>query len=172
MHINGLARRSAVTCLAVASVFATTSAFTTAAQAADVQATSVIAQDTTAPPAPVSSAVVVGVDANIVRGLTVTGARGKTVTVSARGTKPRTVKSSKTAPVVIRGLIPGKAYNVAIGGVRIGTATPLAAPGATYGLTVATTNTKGQVQLTWKQQAAPAQGSVTYEVSADRKSVV
>ena len=162
------ARRIAAALVAGSAACVISLGFASTAHAADAvsMSASIIAQDNTPPPAAPTSSVTVGVDANVVGGLTITGARGKPVTVSARGVKPRTVKSSKSAPVVIRGLVPGKAYNVAIGGVRIGTATPLAAPGATYGLTVATTNTNGQVQLTWKQQAALAQGSLTFDVSA------
>lgn len=162
------ARRIATAFVAGSAACVISLGFASTAHAADAVAmnASIIAQDNTPPPAAPSSSVTVGVAANVVGGLTITGARGKPVTVSAQGLKPLTVKSSKTAPVVIRGLVPGTAYNVAIGGVRIGTATPLAAPGATYGLTVSTTSTNGQVQLTWKQQAALAQGALTFDVSA------
>lgn len=126
----------------------------------------VIAQDTAAPPVLAPDAMLVGVDANVPNGLTVTGARGKLVTVSAKGEASRTATAAATAPVVIRNLTPGKAYNVAIGGVRIGTATPLSAPAAAYGLTVATTDITGEVILTWQQQAKSTQGQLTYDVAA------
>ena len=126
----------------------------------------VIARDSAPAPAPAGAAQVVGVDADIVAGLSITGHRGKLVTLTAKGQPARSATARAASPVVFRNLSPGTAYTVSIGGIRVGTGTPLAQPGAAYALTVATTEQLGQVQLAWKQQARPGQGAVHYRVTA------
>ena len=84
-------------------------------------ADTVIASDTTPAPQATPAAVpasavqrVVGIDASIVNGLVVTGAKGSHVTVTARGEKPRTLTTKGTAPAVFRQLTPGVTYTVQI----------------------------------------------------------
>ena len=149
-----------ITSLAIGTLLCTPSAF------ADPAATTVIAQDPTPAPTVAPDATVIGVDANIVAGLTVTGAAGKPVTVTAKGQAPRMATASPAAPVVFRKLTTGVPYAVAIAGRTIGTATPLAAPGAAFGLTVSTTTTTGSVQLDWQHQAARSEGKVNYAITA------
>lgn len=127
---------------------------------------SVIAEDTAPAPVVAPDATVVGVDANLVGGLSVRGHQGKPVAISAKGEKTRTGMAKAANPVVFKGLTPGKAYTVSIDGQRIGVATPVAKPGAAYGLKVATTGTPGSVRLSWSQQAQRAAGKVTYQVTA------
>ncbi|MDP2289117.1 MAG: fibronectin type III domain-containing protein [Actinomycetota bacterium] len=150
----------AITTLAAGTLIYTPAAF------ADPVASSVIAQDPTPAPTVAPDATVIGVDANIVAGLTVTGAAGKPVTVTAKGQAPRMATSSPAAPVVFRKLATGVPYAVAIAGRTIGTATPLAAPGSAFGLTVSTTATPGSVQLDWQHQAARSEGKVNYTITA------
>lgn len=126
----------------------------------------VIAEDTTPAPTVAPDATLVGVDANVVGGLTVRGHQGKPVTVSTKGEKPRTAVARASSPAVFRNLTAGKSYAVSIGGQRIGTATPVSKPGAAYGLKVATTSTPDGVRLTWSQQAKRSAGKVTYQVTA------
>ena len=67
---------------------------------ADTAPDTVIAADTTpeqpAAVAPASVPRMVGIDANIVNGLTVTGAGGSRVTLTARGERTRTAKPART----------------------------------------------------------------------------
>lgn len=137
-------------------------------------ADTVIAADPT--PAPPAAAVaspaptvqrVVGIDASIVNGLVVSGAKGAAVTVTARGEKPRTLTPKGTAPAVFRQLTPGATYTVAIGGTRVGTGVPVAAVGPAYGLTVSTTSTADEVLLRWSHTPAKGQGTaISYDVTA------
>ena len=127
---------------------------------------SLIAEDTAPAPVVAPDATVVGVDANLVAGLSVRGHQGKPVTIAAKGEKARTGMAKASSPVVFKGLTPGKAYAVSIDGQRIGVATPVAKPGAAYGLKVATTGTPGAVRLSWSQQALRTAGKVTYQVTA------
>lgn len=127
---------------------------------------SLIAEDTAPAPVVAPDATVVGVDANLVAGLSVRGHQGKPVTIAAKGEKARTGMAKASSPVVFKGLTPGKAYTVSIDGQRIGVATPVAKPGAAYGLKVATTGTPGAVRLSWSQQALRTAGKVTYQVTA------
>lgn len=133
---------------------------------AEPVANSLIAQDDA--PAPLApSTVVVGVDADIPSGLTVRGAADKVISVQGAGEKTRTGKAIKPgSPVVFNKLTPGKVYTVLIGGKRIGTATPVAAPSPAWGLTVSTTGQLGTVALEWKHQVTKAQGKVSYQVTA------
>lgn len=141
----------------------------TAAPAAAVDARPangvVIAADATAEPA-MKAAAIVGVDANLPRGLTVSGHAGKPITLTTTGAKARIVKPTGSNPVAITGLIAGKAYRVSINGKTIGTATPLAVPAATTKLTVATTSTTGAVKLTWTHLPAKDQGAVEFVATA------
>jgi hypothetical protein len=131
---------------------------------------SVIAEDTAPAPVVAPDATVVGVDANIVAGLSVSGHGGKLVTLTAKGEKSRTASSKASSPVVFKSLTPGKSYAVAIDGRRIGTAVPVSKPGAAYGLKVSTTGTPGEVKLTWSAQANRTAGKVTYQVAATPSS--
>ncbi|MDO8731948.1 MAG: fibronectin type III domain-containing protein [Actinomycetota bacterium] len=150
----------AITTLAAGTLIYAPAAF------ADPVASSVIAQDPTPAPTVAPDATVIGVDANIVGGLTVTGAAGKPVTVTAKGQAPRMATAGPGAPVVFRKLSTGVPYAVAIAGRTIGIATPLAAPGAAFGLTVSTTTTPGSVQLDWQHQTARSEGKVSYTITA------
>ena len=149
----------------IATVTIALAALTAPARAATA-AGSLIAEDTTPAPVQTPDASVIGVDANIVAGLSVTGHRGRPVTLTSRGEKPRTATAPASKPVVFRGLTAGRAYVVAIDGSRIGAATPVSKPGAAYGLKVATTATPGEVELAWSQQASRTAGKVNYRVTA------
>jgi hypothetical protein len=126
----------------------------------------VLAQDTTPAPATIT-ATVVGIDANIVGGLTVTGHDGKRVTATAKGQRTRTVTAPASRPAVLRNLTPGVRYTIAIAGRRIGTAVPLAQVGPATGLTVQTTSTPGTVLVTWSHTATAREGaSVGFDITA------
>ena len=58
---------------------------------ADTGPGEVVAADTAAPPVQPATARIVGVDANVLAGLTVTGAGGRKVTVTTKGERPRTL---------------------------------------------------------------------------------
>ncbi|MDP2323655.1 MAG: fibronectin type III domain-containing protein, partial [Gammaproteobacteria bacterium] len=150
----------AISTLAIGTLLCTPSAF------ADPAATTVIAQDPSPAPTIAPDATVIGVDANMVAGLTVTGAGAKPVTLTTKGQAPRTAIAKAGTPVAFRKLTPGTSYAVAIAGKTIGTATPLAAPGAAFGLTVSTTETPGKVELNWQHRAAHAEGTISYTVTA------
>ena len=96
---------------------------------ADTGPGEVVAADTAAPPVQSATARMVGVDANVVAGLTVTGAGGRKVTVTTKGERPRTLTPVATSSAVFRRLTPGRTYTVTVAGTRIGTAVPLAAVG-------------------------------------------
>ena len=142
------------------------------ASAATVADTVIAADPTPAPPTPQTPAPatavqrVVGIDANVVGGLTVTGAKGSTVTLTARGEKARTVTPKPTAPAVFRQLTPGVTYSVAIAGTKVGTGVPVAAVAGAYGLTVSTTGTADEVLLRWNHTPAKAQGAASFDVTA------
>lgn len=118
------------------------------------------------PEAPVAQRVV-GIDATIVNGLSVSGAQGAPVTLTARGQKARTVTPAANAPAVFRQLTAGATYTVSIDGARVGTGVPVAAVGPAYGLTVSTTATADEVLLRWNHRPAKGQGQgVSYDVVA------
>ena len=136
-------------------------------------ADTVIAADTTsAPPAATTPAPapaaqrLVGIDANVVNGLTVTGAKGATVTLTWRGEKTRTLTPKGIASAVFRQLTPGVTYTVAIGGTKVGTGVPVAAVAGAYGLTVSTTGTPDEVLLRWNHTPAKGQGAASFDVVA------
>ena len=104
--------------------------------------------------------------ANIVRGITVTGAKGQAVTVRTKGGKPITKQNTTDAPVQFTGLTAGKPYQVLIAGKRIATVTPVNAVGPATNLVVSTTGTEGEVRLTWDHTANKAEGPVTYLAAA------
>lgn len=138
---------------------------------ADTAPDTVIAADTTPePPAPAAPAPVsrmVGIDANIVNGLTVTGAGGSRVTLTARGERTRTAKPARTSTAAFRNLTAGKAYTVRINGTLVGTGTPVAAVGPAVGLTVSTTSAPDEVLLRWNQRPTRGQGAaVSYTIVA------
>lgn len=166
----------AVTALVGLAVFLTPAALAGSARAATTPDT-VIAQDST--PAPVTPAAapaaprVVGIDASIVGGLVVTGAQGAPVTLTARGEKTRTLTPKPGAGAVFRQLTPGTTYTVAIGGVKVGTGVPVAAPAPAYGLTVSTTGTPDEVLLRWGHTPSKAQGAgVSFDVVATPISAI
>ena len=142
---------------------------------ADSAPDTVIAADTTPePPAPAVPAAaslavsrMVGIDANIVNGLTVTGAGGSRVTLSARGERTRTAKPARNGAATFRSLTAGKAYAVRVNGTLVGTGTPVGAVGPAIGLTVSTTATPDEVLLRWNQRPTAGQGtSISYTVLA------
>lgn len=125
-----------------------------------------LAQDTTPAPATIR-ATVIGIDANVVRGLSVSGHGGKRVTATAKGQRTRTVTVPANKPAILRNLTPGVRYTVTIAGRRIGTAVPLAQVGAASRLTVETTGVPGTVRLTWTHAPTPGQGpGIAFEVTA------
>ncbi len=130
----------------------------------------VLAADTTPAPTPAQVAPVarvIGIDANVVSGLSVTAPKGATVTLSAKGEKNRSKKiAATTKPAVFTGLTAGKTYTVSIDGKRVGTGTPVKAPGAAYNLTVTSTGQPTSALITWKYQSAPKAGAIEYEVRA------
>lgn len=168
-----MAARMATVMTALA-VIATPVALAGGASAATPADTVIAADPAPAPPAapsatPVAATVarVVGIDASIVNGLTVSGAKGATVTLTARGEKPRTLTPKANAVAVFRQLTPGVTYTVAIGGTRVGTGVPVAAVGPAYGLTVSTTGTPDEVLLAWSHKPAKGQGQqVSFDVTA------
>ena len=138
---------------------------------ADTAPDTVIAADTTpeqpAAVAPASVSRMVGIDANIVNGLTVTGAGGSRVTLTARGEGTRTAKPARKSAAVFRNLTAGKAYSVRANGTLVGTGTPVAAVGPTVGLTVSTTSAPDEVLLRWNQRPTRGQGdAISYTVVA------
>ncbi len=143
-----------------------------AAETATAPAGVVLAADTTPAPAPAQAQVapvarVIGIDANVVSGLSVTAPKGATVTLGAKGEKNRSKKiAAATKPAVFTGLTAGKMYTVSIDGKRVGTGTPVKAPGAAYNLTVTSTGQPTSALVTWKYQSAPNAGAIEYEVRA------
>ena len=132
----------------------------------------VLVADTT--PAPVAAPVnktpvtrVIGIDANVVNGLSVTAPKGANVKISTKGAKSFTKKvNSKGAPVVFTQLVPGKKYAVTINGKKVGTGTPVNTPGAAYNLTITSTGSATSALVSWKYQDARGQGIIDYQVSA------
>jgi len=138
---------------------------------ADTAPDTVIAADTTpeqpAAAAPASVSRMVGIDANIVNGLTVTGVGGSRVTLTARGERTRTAKPVRTSAAVFRNLTAGKSYSVRANGTLVGTGTPVAAVGPAVGLTVSTTSVPDEVLLRWNQRPTRGQGgAVSYTIVA------
>jgi hypothetical protein len=115
--------------------------------------------------APRTAATVVGVDANLADGLSITGHHGKPVTVSAPGKSPRTASAPANRPVIFRHLSPGTRYVVAIGGARVGSAVPVAAVGPAGSLVVRAGSDPGSVQLSWAHRTAAAQGAVDFAIT-------
>lgn len=165
-----VARTATTAALATTTLTALAAALLAAspAQAAtgDPAASSVIASDSTVAPVQPDRAQVVGVDADIPSGLTITGTQGKPVTLTAKGQKARTAIGRYGAPVVFTKLTPGRFYTVYVGGTKIGTARPVALPTRAWGLTVSTTSTPGSVSLTWQHTGSSPQGPVAYVVTA------
>ena len=153
-------------------VLASPVALASSASAATPADTVIAADPTPAPPTnPVAAPApavqrVVGIDASIVGGLVVTGAKGAPVTLTARGEKTRTLTPKPAAPAVFRQLTPGVTYTVAIAGSKVGTGIPVAAVGPAYGLTVSTTGTPDEVLLRWSQKPAKGQGATSFDVVA------
>ena len=138
---------------------------------ADTAPDTVIAADTIpeqpAPAAPASVSRMVGIDATIVNGLTVTGAGGSRITLTARGERTRTAKPARTSAAVFRNLTAGKAYSVRVNGTLVGVGIPVTAVGPAVGLTVSTTSTPDEVLLRWNQRPTRGQGpAISYTVVA------
>lgn len=108
--------------------------------------------------------------ANIVRGITVTGAKAGAVTVQRKGAKPITKRAKANTAVQFTNLTAGKPYQVFVGGSRIATVTPVVAVGAATNLVVSTTNTEGEVLLRWAHTPNRGEGRVTYLASATSQS--
>ncbi len=131
----------------------------------------ILATDNTPAPAPAAVAPVtrvIGIDANVVSGLSVTAPKGATVTLAAKGEKNRSRKIvAATKPAVFTGLTAGKTYTVSVDGKPVGTGTPVKAPGAAYNLTVTSTGDPTSALVTWKYQSPTyAAGVIEYEVRA------
>jgi hypothetical protein len=138
---------------------------------ADTAPDTVIAADITpeppAPAAPASVSRMVGIDANIVNGLTVTGAGGSRVTLTSRGERTRIARPARTSTAAFRNLTAGTVYTVRINGTLVGTGTPVAAVGPAVGLTVSTTSALDEVLLRWNQRPTRGQGeAVSYTIVA------
>lgn len=163
--------RRAITALALTAAIATAAVLpATGPAAADTIAVEsppvILAEDTSPAPASVP-ADVVGIDANLVGGLTVTGHRGKRVTAAAKGRATRAITVAAGKPAILKGLAPGVRYTVRIGGRKVATVIPLAQVGAASGLRVETTGTPGAVQLSWTHAATQHEGNgVTFDVTA------
>jgi hypothetical protein len=128
----------------------------------------VIAEDPTLPTPEPATARIVGVDANVVAGLSVTGHGGSTVAATAKGRATRSVTVTADKPAVLRRLAPGVTYTITIAGTRIGTAVPVSQVGPASQLRVETTGTADTVRLTWRHTSTRAEGgtSVRYDVVA------
>jgi hypothetical protein len=138
---------------------------------ADTAPDTIIAADTTpelAAPSPAPSVSrMVGIDANIVNGLTVTGAGGSRINLTARGERTRTSTPARAKAAVFRRLTPGTAYTVRVNGTVVGSGTPVGHVGPAVGLTVSTTSAADEVLLRWNQQPTRGQGSsISYMVTA------
>jgi len=165
-------RTTRIAAMAASVTLALGSVLVPAAAHADQQPTSqVIAQDVTpAPPAGQSAPGQSRMDSltatpNAPQSLQITAAPRTPVTITAPGTKARSVTTNKKGKATVKKLVAGRSYTIKAGSDRV-TATPLIPVTAATGLRVATTDTPGNVELTWKQDASPAQGAVTYRVSA------
>ena len=126
----------------------------------------VVATDTT--PAPGARPVtLIGVDPDIVNGLTVTGHQGRTIKATAKGQRTRTVTAAASTPAVLKSLTPGVAYTITIGGKTVANATPVAGVGPATNLIVRITPTPGQVHLTWSHTPRRVEGvNVSYAIAA------
>ena len=118
----------------------------------------VIAADTTPVPGtrPVA---LVGVDPDIVNGLTVTGHGGHPVKATAKGQRTRIVTAKGSTPAVLRDLTPGVAYTISIGGKPVAKATPVANVGPAANLVVRVTPTPGQIHLAWSYTPRRVEGA-------------
>lgn len=158
------ARNWALTLISATAVASLTFAVAPTATAAPVEGAVIATGPALASEPP--DATVVGVDANIVAGLTITGHRGKPVTVTTAGEATRAVTAKPSSPIVVRKLTPGKTYAVSIAGKRIATATPLAQVTPSGSLTVRVGSEPGTVDLAWAHRAKPAHGQVTFAITA------
>ena len=115
----------------------------------------------------------VGVDANLIAGLTVTGAGGRKVTVTAKGERPRTLTPAAASSAVFRRLTPGRTTPSPWPAPASAPAVPLAAVGPAYGLTVSTTAAPDEVLLRWSHRPAKAQGpAISYTVTATPVGII
>ncbi len=103
---------------------------------------------------------------NAPNSLVITAAPGVSLKVKAAGSKSRSVKTNKKGTAVVKKLVAGRNYTISSRSDSI-TAMPVIPVTPASGLRVATTNTPGNVELTWKHTSSPAQGAVKYQVAAE-----
>lgn len=103
---------------------------------------------------------------NAPNSLVITAAPGVSLKIKAAGSKTRSVTTSKKGTAVVRKLIAGRNYTISSGSDSI-TAMPVIPVTPASGLRVATTDTPGNVELTWKHTGSPTQGVVKYQVAAE-----
>jgi hypothetical protein len=124
-----------------------------------VFANEVIAQD-------VSISVSIAATPNSPNSLLITAAPGVSLKVETAGSKPRSVTTNKKGTAVVTRLIAGRTYTINSDSESI-TAMPVIPVTPASSLRVATTDTPGNVELTWKHADTPAQGAVKYRVTAE-----
>ncbi len=86
--------------------------------------------------------------------------------LKAAGTKSRSVTTNKKGTAVVKKLVAGRTYTISSGKESV-SAVPVVPVTGASGLRVATTETPGNVELTWKHTTTPAQGVVKYQVAAE-----
>jgi hypothetical protein len=96
----------------------------------------------------------------------ITAAPGVSLKVETAGSKPRSVTTNKKGTAVVTRLIAGRTYTINSDSESI-TAMPVIPVTPASSLRVATTDTPGNVELTWKHADTPAQGAVKYRVTAE-----
>jgi len=122
-------------------------------------ANEVIAQDVT-----ISASI--AATPNSPNSLLITAAPGVSLKVETAGSKPRSVTTNKKGTAVVTRLIAGRTYTINSDSESI-TAMPVIPVTPASSLRVATTDTPGNVELTWKHADTPAQGAVKYRVTAE-----
>ena len=122
----------------------------------------VIAQDLTVTQ-PVNRAI--SVTPNAPNSLQIKAAPKTKITVKAKGVKTRSVTTNAQGSATVTKLVSGRNYTIAAGANRV-TATPVVPVTGATGLRVATTETPGNVELTWNHVDSPSQGAVSYRVTA------
>jgi hypothetical protein len=127
-------------------------------------ASEVIAQDLTITSS--QAATTIAAQPNGPNSLVITAAPGASVKLKAAGTKSRTVTTNKKGTAVVKKLVAGRTYTISSGKESV-SAVPVVPVTGASGLRVATTETPGNVELTWKHTTTPAQGVVKYQVTAE-----
>ena len=126
-------------------------------------ASEVIAQDLSNQSANTAS---IAATPNAPNSLVITAAPGASLKVETAGSKPRSVTTNKKGTAVVTRLIAGRTYTINSDSESI-TAMPVIPVTPASSLRVATTDTPGNVELTWKHMDTPAQGAVKYRVTAE-----